>query len=270
MDDIAQYNIERWKALVEADAVFTRPALNLDPSLAQAQVDPERRLGTVAGKDVLCLACGGGQQSVAFALLGAKVTVFDLSAAQLDRDRVAAAQFGVEIDILQGDMRDLSGFEAASFDIVYHAYSLGFVPHPRVVFQQVARVLRVGGLYYFNCANPFSIGMRQTDWNGEGYTLKLPYLDGAEVTIEDQDWAYDRSKAGSPIQPSREYRHTLSSLVGGLVGAGFVILHVSDYTDFTPDQNAEPGTLEHLLSVAPPWLSFWTTYRPDVLPPTTT
>src|ERR687894_294918 len=97
MDDIAQYNIERWKALVEANAVFTRPALNLDPSLALAQLDPERRLGTVAGKDVLCLACGGGQQSVAFALLGAKVTVFDLSAAQLDRDRVAAAQVGVDI-----------------------------------------------------------------------------------------------------------------------------------------------------------------------------
>ncbi len=150
MDDIAQYNIERWNALVEANAVFTRPAVHLDPRLAQAQLDPERRLGTVAGKDVLCLACGGGQQSVAFALLGAKVTVFDLSAAQLDRDRVAAAQFGVEITMLQGDMRDLSCFEAASFDIVYHAYSLGFVPNASVVFQQVARVLRVGGLYYFN------------------------------------------------------------------------------------------------------------------------
>src|SRR5919199_5451969 len=134
MDELAQYNIERWKALVEANAVFTRPALYLDPSLAQAEIDPERRLGTVVGKDVLCLACGGGQQSVAFALLGAKVTVFDLSAAQLDRDRVAAAQVGVEINIRQGDMRDLSCFEAARFDLVYHAYSLGFVPKARVVF----------------------------------------------------------------------------------------------------------------------------------------
>ena len=96
MDDLAHYNIERWQALVDANAVFTRPAVHLDPRQAQAQLDPERRLGTVAGKDVLCLACGGGQQSVAFAVLGAKVTVVDLSAAQLDRDRFAAAQAGVK------------------------------------------------------------------------------------------------------------------------------------------------------------------------------
>ena len=70
MDEVAKYNIERWTALVGANAVFTRPALHLDPASAQAELDPERRLGTVAGKDVLCLACGGGQQSVAFALLG--------------------------------------------------------------------------------------------------------------------------------------------------------------------------------------------------------
>jgi len=55
MDELAQYNIERWQALANAQAVFTRPALNLDPHLAQAQLDPERRLGDVAGKDVLCL-----------------------------------------------------------------------------------------------------------------------------------------------------------------------------------------------------------------------
>ena len=41
--------------------------------------------------DVLCLAAGGGQQSVAFALLGANVTVFDLSETQLEHDRLAAA-----------------------------------------------------------------------------------------------------------------------------------------------------------------------------------
>ncbi len=180
MDEVAKYQVERWKALVEANAVFTRPALKLDAIVAQAELDPEGRLGTVAGKDVLCLAGGGGQQSVAFALLGAKVTVVDLSEAQLDRDRAAAAHVGVDITILQGDMRDLSPIGAATFDIVYHAYSLGFVPEARLVFQQVARVLRPGGLYYFMCANPFFLGLSEKDWNGAGYTLKHPYTDGAQ------------------------------------------------------------------------------------------
>jgi ubiquinone/menaquinone biosynthesis C-methylase UbiE len=176
MNDLTKYNIARWKALVEADALFTRPALSLDPISARRMLDPEERLGDVAAKDVLCLACGGGQQSIAFALLKANVTVFDLSEAQLNRDREAAAHFNVDIKTVQGDIQDLSHFDAATFDIVYHGYSLGFVSNARVVFQQVARVLRPGGLYHFMCANPFFLGMQEKDWNGEGYTIKQPTL----------------------------------------------------------------------------------------------
>jgi 2-polyprenyl-3-methyl-5-hydroxy-6-metoxy-1,4-benzoquinol methylase len=92
-------------------------------------LDPEARLGDVARKDVLCLACGGGQQSVAFALLAAKVTVFDLSEAQLQRDREAAAHYRVSIETIQGDMRDLSCLPKESYDIVYHGYSLVQLPY---------------------------------------------------------------------------------------------------------------------------------------------
>jgi SAM-dependent methyltransferase len=266
MDELANYNIERWNALVEANAVFSRPALQLDPRSAQQAIDPERRFGNLAGTAVLCLACGGGQQSVAFALLGADVTVLDLSDAQLQRDREAAAQYGVEITVLQGDMRDLSILEAASFDIVNHPYSLGFVPDAHMVFAQVARVIRPGGHYYFMCANPFVLGLGQADWNGEGYTLKHPYINGAELRYDDPAWVYDRSLSKTVIAPQREFRHTLSDLVSGLIRYGFLIVHLSDYSGFTPDSNAEPGSWAHVLSIAPPWLSFWTTYRPDVLP----
>ena len=270
MDEAATYTIARWKALVDANAVFTRPALHLDPTSAQAELDPDGRLGSVAGTDVLCLACGGGQQSVAFALLGAKVTVVDLSDAQLARDRGAAAQLGLDLITLQGDMRDLSRLDAARFDLVYHAYSLGFVPDARAVFQQVARVLRPGGLYHFTCANPFFLGLSETDWNGTGYTLKQPYIDGAEIAYEDQPWVYDRSTVAAPLPGPREFRHALSTLVTGLVAHRFVILHLSDSAGFTPEPHADPGTWGHFVAIAPPWLSFWTVYRPDVLPGTAT
>ena len=52
--------------MVEVNALYTRPALSLDPISAQHMVDPEGRLGDVASKDVLCLACGGGRQSIGF------------------------------------------------------------------------------------------------------------------------------------------------------------------------------------------------------------
>ena len=71
MDDIARYNMARWDALVRARAVFTRPWLDLTPDEARQMVDPDGRLGEMAGRRVLCLAGGGGQQSAAFGLLGA-------------------------------------------------------------------------------------------------------------------------------------------------------------------------------------------------------
>src|SRR5690349_16331491 len=94
MDEVAQYNYDRWQKMVAAKAVFTRPYLDLTPADAQQIVDPFGQVGAVAGKDVLCLAGGGGQQSAAFALLGARVTVLDLSPAQLEGDQQAAAHYG--------------------------------------------------------------------------------------------------------------------------------------------------------------------------------
>jgi 2-polyprenyl-3-methyl-5-hydroxy-6-metoxy-1,4-benzoquinol methylase len=262
MDEIAKYNQARWKELVKANALFTRPKLNLDINSARQIVDFDGRLGDVSGKDVLCLACGGGQQSVAFAMLGANVTVFDLSPEQLERDREAARHYGFDVTIREGDMRDLSQFEKASFDIVNHAYSLNFVPEAVTVFEQVARVLRAGGIYHFNCANPFVMGTEQSAWNGEGYVLKKPYTDKAQIIYEDQSWVYARDEHGSIAKPI-EYRHNLSTLFNGLTANKFVVFHVSDNCDMSPDENSEAGSWDHFVAFAPPWLSIWASSRPD-------
>jgi 2-polyprenyl-3-methyl-5-hydroxy-6-metoxy-1,4-benzoquinol methylase len=262
MDEIAKYNQARWRELVKANALFTRPKLNLDVDSARKIVDFDGQLGDVSGKDVLCLACGGGQQSVAFTMLGAKVTVFDLSEEQLERDAEAAKHYGFDIKIIQGDMRDLSCFEEASFDIVNHAYSLNFVPDASTVFRETASVLRKGGIYHFNCANPFVTGVSQNDWNGEGYVLKKTYIDKARISYEDQDWVYERNEHGSIAKPV-EYRHNLSSLFNGLIENKFVIFHVSDKCDMYPDKKSVAGTWDHFIAFAPPWLSIWAYYRPD-------
>lgn len=266
MDEVARYNIERWQALVEADALFTRPALDLTPTSAREKVDAEGLLGDLAGKEVLCLAGGGGQQSAAFALLGANVTVLDLSEAQLERDRLAAAHYGHTIRTLQGDMRDLSSLAPASFDIVHQPHSLGFVPDCRVVFTEVARVLRPKGLYFFAISNPFYAGLTERDWNGEGYNLNKPYTDGAEILLPDAEWVYERAaiqkQETPPIQATREYRQTFSKLLNSLLDLQFTLLHVSDDKDLNPDPSAEPGTWDHLLSIAPVWLAFWLRYQP--------
>jgi 2-polyprenyl-3-methyl-5-hydroxy-6-metoxy-1,4-benzoquinol methylase len=172
LDEIARYNLERWSALSAADALFTRPWLDLDEEKARQRLDPDGRLGEIRGRTVLCLASGGGQQAPAFARLGAEVSSLDLSPEQVERDRESASRYGCRIDAQEGDMRDLSRFAEESFDIVWHPDSLGFVSDAGEVFAQVRRVLRPGGHYVFMCANPFVLGIGPGDWTDAGYHLR--------------------------------------------------------------------------------------------------
>jgi len=258
VDEVASYNRKRWRRLVEANAVYTRPALDLDPADARRWLDPDGRLGSVERKAVLVLAGGGGRQSVAFALLGARVTVLDLSKEQLEQDRTVAAQRGLEIATVEGDMRDLSAFDAASFDIVWQPYSLNFVPDSAAVFREVARVVRSGGNYCVQIANPYFVGVGERDFNGTGYVVTLPYVQGALVEITDPAWV----ARGRVTEPSREYRQTMEAVINGLVEGGFRIAHVDEGVDANPDPNATPGSWDHFNAIVPPWLSFWTVRDP--------
>jgi SAM-dependent methyltransferase len=260
-DEIARYNMERWDSLVKNNALFTRPKLTLDTQSAREYIDPKGNLGDVSGKSVLCLAGGGGQQSAAFALLGAHVTVLDISESQLARDREAAAHYGVYIETVHGDMRDLSCFQHNSFDIVWHPYSLNFVPDCRVVFGEVSEIIREGGLYHFMCANPFTWGVTERDWNGAGYPLIIPYADETELTYEDQDWVYDKKNA--TVNGPREYRQTLGRLMNGLIEQGFIITGFDEVKSDAPDPR--PGSWGHFTNIARPWLKFWTSYQPGLL-----
>jgi SAM-dependent methyltransferase len=263
MDDIARYNKERWEELARANVAYSRPALTLDPRSAREMLDPYAVMGDVEGKDVLCLASGGGQQSVAFGLLGARVTVYDLSETQLMRDREAAAHHGLSIRIVQGDMRDLGRFDERAFDFVWHAHSLNFVSDARQVYRQVARVIRPGGLYRMSCSNPFVMGIDERDWNGEAYPLNRPYVDGGELEFEDPYWeVWDDDGSSVRVKGPKEFRHTLSTLVNGLIECGFVLLGL--WEEESGDPQAEPGTWEHFTAIAPPYLAFWARYRPDV------
>jgi SAM-dependent methyltransferase len=265
MDEVTKYNVERWRRLVEAGALYTRPLLDLDAASARERVNPRGWLGELAGRRVLCLAGGGGRESAAFSLLGARVTVFDLSEEQLEQDRLAAAHYGFEIETVRGDMRDLSQLRGANFDIVWHPYSINFVPDAPAVFAEVSRVIRRGGLYRLMCANPFVMGVTTKDWDGRGYALAHAYVEGAEVTGADEEWVYERA-GREAISPPREYRHGLGTLVGGLTGRGFRIARASEDESIHAVAGAEPGTWDQFVSIVRPWLTFLSIYDPP-LPP---
>lgn len=255
MDEITQYNQARWEALAQAGVNWSRPLLELDEASARKLVDPFAVMGDVQGRDVLCLASGGGQQSAAFALLGASVTVLDFSANQLNHDRTALAHYGLDARLEQGDMRDLSRFADASFDVVWHAFSISFIPDIRPVFDEVARVLRPDGLYRLEWSNPFVHGLDERDAEHGGYVLSQPYRDG-EVIFSNSRWDFDTEDGRVvEVEGPREFRHTLSTVLNGMIGRRLRVLGL--WEELGDDPEAEPGTWEHLKMVAPPWLTVW-------------
>jgi SAM-dependent methyltransferase len=261
LDGVAQYNQVRWEALAQAGVEYSRPWLNLTPDDARRELDPEGMMGDVAGCDVLCLTASGGQQSAAFALLGAKVTVLDFCQTQLARDHEAAAHYGCHVTTICADMRDFSALADDSFDLVWHAHSLNFIPSTCEVFDGVARVLRPGGLYRLETWNPLAMGLDADAWDGSAYPLKLPYEDGAEVLWPDPHWDFEDAD-GSPrrIEGPREFRHSLSTLVNGVLRRDLTLLGLWERP--AGDSAAQPGTWKHFERFAPPWLTLWAKAAP--------
>jgi len=208
----------------------------------------------VHGQNVLCLAGGGGQQSAVFALLGARVTVFDLAPEQLEADRRAAEHYGYAVETVQGDMRDLSALPGAHFDRVYQPISTLFIPNLRELYRGVARVIRAGGLYHSQYAVPLLYMAEQRPWDGEGYTLRItqPYRRGAILETEEGRLNFFHGQSFS------EFHHLLSDIVNGLIAEGFTIcgLWESPRPDAGPHlEDLVPGSAEHRARFLPYGLS---------------
>jgi ubiquinone/menaquinone biosynthesis C-methylase UbiE len=255
-DDFINYNRARWNAIAGANILYSRPWLDLTEEMARWRVDILGLLGDVSDKEVLCLAAGGGQQSVAFTYLGANVTVFDLSDTMLERDRQAADHYNYHFRIEQGDMRDLSRFDDDSFDVVWQAYSINFVPDVRPVFDEVKRVLKDSGIYRIEFRNPLVQEADEERWNGEGYVIKERYQDGEMVFGDNNLWPVENAAGNvQQIEGPREWNHTFKTVLNNLAGRGFIFLGLHEDTGI--EENPEPGSWGHFMSVIPPWIEYW-------------
>jgi SAM-dependent methyltransferase len=251
-DEIGATNRRHWERMVKEGCGFTQPWLDLNRALLRryvcGQLDPvpaplleiypASLLADVEGKDVLCLASGGGQQSAVFGLLGARVTVVDLTEGQLDGDKTAAAHYGYEVTTICADMRDLSCLGDGTFNLVYQAPSMAYVPDVRPVYAEVFRALRPNGIYRVCFTNPATEFVDWDSWDGEGYRLTKPYADRIEGTTEEG------------AEGSIQFRHSMADIFNGLVATGFSIQQVEDDPQHRAQRNAkaQPGTWEHWLT----------------------
>lgn len=117
---------------------------------------PEEWLRDIKGKKVLCLAGAGGLQAPLLACAGAEVTVIDISDKMLDKDREIARNENLQIEIVKGNICDLSMFDDSQFDLILNPPSLMYIPDLSVVFRECYRVLAKRGIFIMMAPNPIN------------------------------------------------------------------------------------------------------------------
>jgi len=227
--DILSYNRDAWDRCVAQGNRWTVPVTSDEIAAARRgewsiiltarKPVPRHWFPELDDIDVLALGSGGGQQGPILAACGAHVTVFDNSPAQLGQDRKVAERDGLTLETVQGDMADLSRFDAESFDLIVHPCSNLFVPDVRRVWRQAFRVLKRGGAMLSGFCDPILFAIDR-DLEKKGIAqLKytIPYSDATSLTDEDRARLY--GDAGEPFV----FGHTLEDQIGGQTSAGFVI-----------------------------------------------
>ncbi len=231
-----EQNRVAWNSLANQSSPFAKVATDDECAQPLVQLDSRGWLpGSVRGLKVLCLAAGGGWQSILYAAAGADVTVVDLSPAMLRLDAREAEKRGYTLKLIEGSMDDLSQLDAASFDIVHQPVSTCYIPRIEAVFSQIARVLKDRGLYISQHKTPTCLQVVDHD-SQHRYLLGVNYYIGDDPLPEVADNAYRETG-------TREYLHRWEELVGGLCRAGFVIEDLIEPKRGNPD--ARPGHFRH-------------------------
>jgi SAM-dependent methyltransferase len=209
-----------WAQPVDATTIAKAKAGQFEVLLTPKTRVPRTWLSDVGGKDVLCLASGGGQQVPVLAAAGANVVSFDLSDEQLRKDQSVAEREGLSIRCVRGDMANLSCFADTSFDLIFHPASNVFASDLEPIWRECFRVLRPGGHLLCGFMNPAVFLFDHDEATATGELVvrySLPYSDEKSLTPSTLN---AKVLANEPV----EFSHSLTLQIGGQTQAGFAVI----------------------------------------------
>jgi SAM-dependent methyltransferase len=200
------------------------------------------------GEHVLDLACGHGRHALELARCGyGPVTGLDFSPEALGQARADAKAQNLNVDFLQGDMRQLP-FESA-FDAIYNYFSAMFYwddeTHSQIL-RDVAKALKPGGRFLLETKNredilrfphpqkSWSVGTGEVAWQLQEYNVDLEggYTRTDEILL---------MKNGETLRRYFQTRlYTLSETIQLLKEAGFTYQTAYGAADLSPYQANSP------------------------------
>jgi SAM-dependent methyltransferase len=162
----------------------------------------------------------------------------------LELDRAVAAKRDLSLRTIEASMHNLSMLGAATFDIVIHPVSTCYVSDLQPVYAEIARVLRVDGLYISQHKQPTSLqsDLRTTDGQ---YAIRYGYYRRDPLPpLPVANWIREDG--------TQEFIHRWETLVGEMCRSGFVIEDLIE--PLHAETEAMPNSFEHRSQFIPPYV----------------
>lgn len=109
--------------------------------------------GSLQGKKVLDVGCGGGILSESMAQQGAEVTGIDLAMRSLKIARLHSLESGVSVEYHHSSAEEFAAKHPEQFDVITCMEMLEHVPNPASVVSACAQLVKPGGWVFFSTLN---------------------------------------------------------------------------------------------------------------------
>lgn len=179
-------------------------------------------LPDLAGKDVISLGCGSGEDSNYLKHKGAKRSLgIDISEKLLEEARAAypACEFALM------DMEKLQ-LPDESFDFAYSSYAIHYIEDWSKVFCEVYRVLKPGTNFLFSCGHPVSSAMVETVNTEEEKVRQLGFITNKKAKTVRVIGDYLKRRKITSIGEGFDvttYHKSLSEITNEATKAGFLV-----------------------------------------------
>ena len=183
--------------------------------------------GSLQGLDLCHLQCHIGTDTISLARAGARVTGVDFSPGALAAGRRLAAKHGIDVTWVESDVLDARRTTTGDFDVVYTSIgTIVWLADLARWADQVAGLLRPGGLFYIRDAHP---SLYALDESADDLRIRHRYFPNGTAQAWDDESTYVGTGKVAHTR-SYEWPHPISEIVNALIGAGLRIERLDEGT----------------------------------------